>query len=176
MLVNSTLLRINVGFIVNQANGFSREFQFEILELSFGDDLEIQNLEVKIDVSRTTEGLLVQVNGQAHTGLECVYCLDVFKKNLRLDFVEMYIFPSHAVEDTELILPEDFQINLSPLMREYLLLDIPINPVCKTDCQGLCPICGIKVQDVKCNHTTKTIDPRLSKLQSLIDDQGSAAQ
>ena len=76
----------------------------------------IENLVGNIVVSRTTEGLLVQVKGHAHTELECVYCLDDFQHNLSFDFVEMYTFPSHAVEDTELILPDDLQIDLAPLL------------------------------------------------------------
>ena len=105
-MTNSTLLRINVGFIVNQAIGYSRDFSFEIPEFSFSEDFKVKNLVSKITVSRTTEGLLVQVNGYAQTSLECSYCLEGFEKNLKFKFVEMYTFPSQAVEDTELILPD----------------------------------------------------------------------
>ncbi|MFC1996836.1 DUF177 domain-containing protein [Chloroflexota bacterium] len=172
---NLTLLRINVGFLVNQAVGFSRNIPLEIPELSFADDLVIQNLGGKIVVSRTTEGLLVQVKGQALTGLECAYCLEDYQQNLQLDFVEMYTFPSHVVEDTELILPDDLQIDLAPLIREYLLLDIPIKPVCKSECIGLCPICGEKQKNTICNHSDEQIDPRLSVLKTLLDDENSAS-
>ena len=81
MLTNPGLLRINVGFVVNQAIGYSRDFIIEIPDLSFSDDLVIENLVGKIVVSRTTEGLLVQVNGQARTGVDCVYCLRKIRTN-----------------------------------------------------------------------------------------------
>ena len=131
MLTNISLLRINVGFIVNQSIGYSRNFSIEIPTTLFPDNLRIQDLICNVVISRTTEGLLVQVKGQAKTGLECVYCLDEFQQTLKLDFIEMFTFPSHADENAELILPDDFQIDLAPLIREYLYLDIPINPVCK---------------------------------------------
>jgi uncharacterized protein len=175
LFTNLTLLRINVGFIVSQAIGYSRVFSVEVPHLIFSDDLEIHNLTGNSIVSRTTEGLLVQVKGQAQTRLECVYCLDKFDTTLQLDFVEIFSFPSHAVEDSDLILPDDFQIDLAPLIREYLHLDIPINPVCKSDCRGLCPICGEKLEYSKCNHGDEPIDPRLSILKSLLDDETSTS-
>ena len=173
LLINPALLRINVGFIVNQAVGYSRDFSIEIPNLSFSDDLVIQNLASNIVISRTTEGLLVQVKGQAQTELECAYCLESLEQNLQLDFIEVYTFPSHAVEDTELILPDDLQINLAPLIREYLLLDIPINPVCKLGCKGLCPICGENLNNSICNHDDEPVDSRLSVLKTLLDDESS---
>jgi uncharacterized protein len=173
--ISPALLRVNVGFIVNQAIGYSRDFSFEIPELSFSDELSVQNLRGNIAVSRTTEGLLIQVKGQAQTGVECVYCLDSFRQILKLDFVEIYTFPAHAVEDTELILPDDLQINLSPLIGEYLQLDIPIGPVCKPDCKGLCPICGENLNYSSCNHSDEPVDPRLSVLKKLLDDDASSA-
>jgi uncharacterized protein len=175
MLTNPSLFRINVGFIVNQSIGYNRNFSIEIPELYYLDDLAVQNLEGNIVISRTTEGLLVQVKGQAQTELECVYCLDRFEQNLQLDFVEMYTFPSHADKDTELILPDDLQINLAPLIREYLFLDIPINPACKPDCKGLCPICGESLSDSACDHDDEAGDPRLSVLKTLLDDEASDA-
>ena len=115
----------------------------------------------------------MQVKGQAQTEMECVNCLESFEQILQFDFVEMYTFPSHAIENTELILPDDLQINLAPLIREYLYLDIPINPVCKPDCKGLCPICGEPLSNSTCNHSNEPSDPRFSVLKELLDDETS---
>jgi uncharacterized protein len=142
-------------------------------DLTFSDGLRVKDLEGKIVVSRTTEGLLVQVKGQTKTALECVYCLDKYDRKLELDFIEMFSFPSHALEDTELILPDDFQINLSPLIREYLYLDIPINPVCQPSCKGLCPVCGENLNETDCQHDENTIDDRLSILKTLLTEDSA---
>ena len=170
-LTNPSALRINVGFIVNQAIGYSRDFSIEIPEYSFSDGLDVRNLAFDIQISRTSEGLLVQVNGHALTELECGYCLDNFWHNLSFEFAEMFTFRSHAVEETELILPDDLQIELAPLLTEYLYLDIPINPMCKPDCHGLCPICGENQNFASCNHDEENFDPRLSALKTLLDDE-----
>jgi uncharacterized protein len=173
LLINPSLLRLNVGFIVGQSIGYSRDFSIEIPELSFSDEFVVHNFVGNVLVSRTTEGLLVQVKGKAQTEFECVYCLDAFDHTLRLDFVEMYTFPSHVVENTELILPDDQQIDLQPLLREYLTLEIPISPVCKPDCKGLCPVCGENQNQTTCNHDDDHRDPRLAVLKLLLDDDTS---
>ena len=82
----------------------------------------------------------------------------------------MYTFPSNANENTELILADDLHIDLLPLIREYLYLDIPISPVCKPDCKGLCPICGSDLNLSNCNHDEEDGDPRFSVLKALLDD------
>ena len=171
LINNSSLLRFNVGFIVNQAIGYSRELPLEIPKITFEEDLVIKNLTGTIMISRTTEGLLVQMNGNGVLNLECVYCLEDFEHNLHFEFVEMYAFPSNALEDVELVLSDDLHIDLTPLIRDYLLLEIPISPICKKDCMGLCPICGEAKNKTNCNHVDENIDDRLSILKTLLDDE-----
>lgn len=115
----------------------------------------------------------MQVKGQAWIDIECVLCLNSFAQQLRFDFVEMYTFPSHADKDTELILPDDLHIDLLPLIREYLHLDIPINPICKPDCKGLCPVCGEPLEQSNCTHNDEVSDPRFDVLKTLLDDEAS---
>lgn len=170
----SSLLRLNVGFIVNQAIGFSREFPFEFPTYSFPDELYLTDFTGLATVSRTTEGLLVQVKGQAWIEVECVYCLESFDFKLGFDFIEMYTFPSHAEKDTELILPDDLHIDLMPLIREYLLLDMPISPICKPDCKGLCKVCGENLNQSSCHHDEEVSDARLTVLKTLLDDNPSS--
>ena len=173
MSTTLSLFRLNVGFIVHQTAGYSREFPFEIDKISTDEDLEFYDLLGVVTVSRTTEGLLLQFKGQAQTKAECGLCLEKFDQPLSLDFIEMFTFPSHADKDTELVLPEDLNIDLFPLIREYLYLDIPINPTCKPDCKGLCPVCGENLNQTTCNHNEEPNDPRLSVLKSLLDDESS---
>ncbi len=171
MSTHQTPLRFNVGFIANESVGYSREFSVEVPRLGEADEREFADLTAVITVSRTTEGLLVQFRGQAHTTVACVRCLEDFEQTLHPEFVEMFTFPSHADETTELILPEDLNIDLYPLVREYLFLDLPIAPVCKVDCRGLCPVCGANLNETTCNHKTEAGDPRLAVLKTLLGDE-----
>ncbi len=74
--------------------------------------------------------------------LECVRCLEKYQQPLHAEFDELYAFSIRTATDSGLILPDDGYIDLQPLVREYLLIEIPISPLCKVDCRGLCPICG----------------------------------
>lgn len=170
MSTHQTPLRFNVGFIANESIGYSREFSVEVPRLGMADEREFTDLTAVITVSRTTEGLLVQFRGQAHTTVECVRCLESFVQTLHPEFVEMFTFPSHADESTELILPDDLNIDLYPLVREYLFLDVPIAPVCQDDCRGLCPVCGANLNETTCDHGESPVDPRLAVLKTLLDD------
>lgn len=71
---------------------------------------------------------------------------------LKAGFNELYAFHGRAVTDLELVLPEDANVDLDPLVREYLLLEVPIAPVCKPDCKGLCPVCGEDLNAGLCEH------------------------
>jgi len=175
MHTDQSLLKLNIGFIVHQAIGYSRDFSIEMPDLSLSTDLSVKNLNGHTKVSRTTEGLLVQVEGEAGLDVQCVYCLKAITQPLHLDFVEMYTFPSHADENTELILADDLHIDLMPLIQEYLHLEIPISPVCEPDCKGLCSICGGNLNLSDCNHAEEDGDPRFSVLKGLLDDDATSS-
>jgi uncharacterized protein len=164
-------LRLNVGFIIYQTIGFSRDFPFEIPRVRLQDDLDITDLYGTVRVTRTPQGLLVQVKMRASASTECVRCLTDFAYDLNVDFSELYAFNQRSITDSNLILPEDGKIDLEPLLREYMLLEFPINPLCKPDCKGLCPICGENLNLNTCNHETENGDARLTGLQSLLDKQ-----
>jgi uncharacterized protein len=53
------------------------------------------------------------------------------------------------------------------LVRELLVLDKPAHPLCRADCKGLCPQCGIKLNEEACSCTAETLDPRLAPLSRL---------
>ena len=162
-------LRLNVGFIIYQTVGFSRDFPFELQRVKLQDDLDLTNLLGTVRVTRTPQGLLVQVKMQAVASTECVRCLADFDYALNVEFSELYAFNQRSTTESNLILPEDGKIDLEPLLREYMLLDFPINPLCKPDCKGLCPICGENLNLVACNHATDNDDERLAGLKSLLD-------
>jgi uncharacterized protein len=61
------------------------------------------------------------------------------------------------------------QVDLEPLVLEAVLLDLPIAPLCKPDCLGLCVVCGVDRNQGDCGHTDRPVDPRWAALESLRD-------
>jgi uncharacterized protein len=148
----SDILRLNVGFIIHETAGFSRTFPLEADTYTIPPELSLRNLHGTAQVTRTAQGLLVQVRLKAETSVECVRCLTEFSQPLEIDFTELYAFTPASVTESGLMVPESGKINLAPLVREEMLLAIPIGPVCTPDCKGLCPVCGENLNEVTQPH------------------------
>jgi uncharacterized protein len=145
-------LRLNVGFLISAQIGANRDFQFEFPAIHLNPDLDLNNLVGTARISRTPQGLLVQGEFISSINAECVRCLTEFEQQLSINFSELYAFTSRSVSESGLILPEDGNIDLEPLVREYMLIEIPISPLCKPDCKGLCLMCGENLNEVTCEH------------------------
>ena len=170
MNTQTSHLKFNLGFIAQQSIGYNRDFHFQFSVLALQPEFVVRNLEGKIVVSRTSEGLLIQGRFQALFDSVCSRCLVTFEDVLKTDFTELYTFQSHVQKDTELIYPENGQIDFTPIVGEYLMIELPINPVCKNDCKGLCVVCGNDLNTEVCDHGIESIDPRLEILKSLLDE------
>ncbi len=88
--------------------------------------------------------------------MECVRCLAEFNQTLSAFFQEVFAFRREQVTESGLLVPEDGNIDLAPLVSEYMQLEIPIKPLCRPDCLGLCVVCGADLNTETCEHQ-KTI-------------------
>lgn len=162
-------LRLNVGFIVAQTAGFSREFPLEAARIALPPDLMLIDLTGSALITRTNQGILLQINLRAALELECVRCLNPVIQPLHTHFTELYAFSRRYMTEAGLLMPETGIIDLTPELREYMLLEIPISPLCRPDCQGLCPVCGADQNETTCHHADDPGDPRLAALKELLD-------
>ena len=160
--------RLNVGFIAHEQVGYSRDFLFDIASLRL-DDLPLHRLRGRVAITRTPQGLLVQAHLEAATPAECVRCLEAFEQPLQTDFTELYAFSRKHMGESGLLYPESGQIDLAPLVREYMWLAFPIKPLCNLECKGLCPLCGVNRNVETCDHNQEQIDPRLAILGTLLE-------
>ena len=170
MSTNNDILRLNVGFIVHETVGYSRVFELDSPSIHLHPDLDLIDLLGEVKVTRTAKGLLLQAEFSASISAECVRCLKDFLLPLTISFTELYAFSPNSTDESGLILPENGKIDLEPLIREEMLLAIPINPICQPDCMGLCPICGENLNEGSHTiHKEESNDPRLSILKKLLD-------
>ena len=110
----------------------------------------------QVDVTNTGDALLVSgtVAGEAET--ECARCLDGFALPLAGE-VEGYFLldardesPEDMDDDEFDVLSEDHVIDLEPLLKAALLLELPLVPLCDEECRGLCPSCGANLNEGPC--------------------------
>ena len=161
-------LRLNVGFLINANIGTYRDFNFDFETMRLGEDFGVREFIGTARFSRTPQGLLLQGEFTGLTDLECVRCLDMFSQLLKWSATELFAFDRRNMTDSGLLVPEDGQIDLEPLLREYALLEIPISPVCKPDCKGLCPVCGENLNKTDCGHHPESDSP-FAVLKDLLD-------
>jgi uncharacterized protein len=81
---------------------------------------------------------------------------------------ELFAYPDSTTEDTadadEVRRMAGDLLDLEPVVRDALVLALPLSPVCWDDCQGLCPTCGSRWEDLPAGHAHETFDPRWAAL------------
>lgn len=165
------VFRINVGFLINHPIGYKRDILFEIEHYSFDETLLVEELKGTLNLSRTQSGLRVQGDFKALNNAICGRCLKDYKQILATHFEEIFTYGNRPLSEDELIIPEDGNIDFEPYIRDYFILELPINPVCKSDCRGLCDICGENLNVRDCGH--KHEKPLTAIAQSMKSIEGN---
>lgn len=130
-------------------------------------------------VSRTRAK--VAIAGEAATTLEmsCSRCLDGYAMPMAANFDLTYLPAVDAPagsevevadEDINTAYYQDGQIDLAELIHEQLYLVLPMKPLCKDDCRGLCPVCGVNRNTTACSCEVTWTDPRLAGLKALLNE------
>ncbi|CAM3717377.1 DUF177 domain-containing protein [Cohnella lubricantis] len=103
--------------------------------------------------------------------LFCSRCLDPIEQEMDVPFRETFKVVSKETadsgeqDDEEFVPIQGERLELRPYVEEQLLLHLPLAPICREDCQGLCPECGTNRNEQQCGCSTEKIDPRLASLK-----------
>jgi len=132
---------------------------------------------VGVDLSYYRAGMELFLEGSvdAQTSANCARCAEEFSTSARRAF--RYVLAPKSVADEEGSDPrsEDLEfsfydgdhVDLSPLVREQVLLALTERPLCREDCKGLCASCGANLNEAPCGCTKEKGDPRLAVLRTL---------
>jgi uncharacterized protein len=171
--VNNRILKINVGFLLSESVGQSRDTELDVPDpLKVADDLTIDGLRGVIHLSRNSRGILVQGQLATEFPSECARCLDETSVPVDLDLEELYVYP--AEPGAAFVVTDDGNLDLAPLIREEAIVSVPQTALCRPDCAGLCPTCGANLNEGPCDCNKDPIDPRFAALQKLLDSPDSA--
>lgn len=130
-----------------------------------GQEIDLGILSVKGKASNVEEGILLSGEAKGTIILTCSRCLDKFKHPLKFRINEFFAFKDTEAEYRV----EDNLIDLSSIIIESLALNLDIKILCKEDCAGLCPSCGINLNKEPCECKQQPVDIRWHKLQELKD-------
>ncbi|EFF93303.1 MULTISPECIES: YceD family protein [Streptomyces] len=136
-------------------------------------------VELDIRLESVMEGVLVTGTARARAEGECVRCLEPVGLELEADFQELFSYPDaddrgrviaepgdDAEDDEDRFFLEDGLFDLEPLLRDAVVLALPMQPVCQDDCPGLCSECGARLADDP-DHHHDAVDIRWAALQGL---------
>jgi uncharacterized protein len=121
-------------------------------------------VDVDITLERVSEGIVVRGSITAPWQAVCSRCLTPVHGEVGVHVDEL--FEPHPLAGETYQLDDDV-VDLEPLVRDALLLDLPPTPLCRVDCAGLCPECGIDRNAATCECGTVELDPRWAALRSL---------
>lgn len=167
---NNTL-QINVAQLLKSLIGTSRTYEVEEEVEIAGTDRLVHG---QVELTRSDKSILVHAVLHVHVELDCGRCVRRFKTPLTLDIQEEYlpminVFTGEAepaVEDREaFFIDERNFLDLLEAVRQYASLAVPIKPLCKPDCAGLCPACGHNMNEGQCECPPQNNDPRWNKLR-----------
>jgi uncharacterized protein len=101
---------------------------------------------------------------------ECRRCLGEARGQVTVEVRELFERGSDGEETYPV---QGDQIDVEPLVRDAVLLDLPLAPLCREACAGLCPVCGANKNDLDCGHRPDDRDPRWAALDELKEPDGS---
>ena len=116
------------------------------------------------------EGVLVTGTAVAQLEGECVRCLTGIFDEVEVDVQELFTYPGSEATDEEASHLDGELIDLEPVLRDAIVLELPFQPMCQPDCPGLCPECGARLAEDPDHSHEAPVDPRWAGLADLTQD------
>ena len=169
-------MQINVSQLLREPIGSTRDCSVnEAADIS-GDGKEYQ-VQGNVQLMRTQRSILVKGSLHTEVDLICSRCLSHFRHPLTLRLEEEFLPTVDVASGAPLPSPDDagtFTIDdhhildLTEAIRQYVLLFVPMKPLCHKECAGLCHNCGKNLNLGQCDCPVQDIDPRWSELTKLL--------
>jgi uncharacterized protein len=125
----------------------------------------------ELRLESVSDGVLVTGSVAVGVEAECGRCLDPLREAITVAVQELFVYERSGDPDDDQPLVVADRIDLEPLLRDAVVLALPVNPLCGPDCPGLCASCGERLADLDPDHHHDDTDPRWAGLSGLrVDD------
>ena len=160
-------------------NHFAREFQPEEVAQEADAYRIVAPVRVDRDIHKDKDRFRLEGTAQTELELTCSRCLEPYRMPVDSEFDVRYLPASDAAgegdrevteEDLDTSVYRDDQIDVNEVLREQFYLVLPMKPLCRDDCAGLCPQCGTNLNGGACSCAPQWEDPRLAPLRGLKQD------
>jgi uncharacterized protein len=151
-----------------------KELGLELIKVPEGSEIELD-----LVLTSVSEGVYVSGNVRGSLTGECGRCLGEISESFDVPIAELFAYPDSTTEETtdedEVSRMQGDLFDLEPVVRDAVVLTLPTNPLCRADCPGLCPECGVHFDDLPADHSHEDVDPRWAALRNLTAEQPEAA-
>lgn len=135
-------------------------------------------IDLDLRLESVVEGVFVSGSVSAELTGECGRCLGPLQRPLTVDVGELFAYPDSATEqttdETEIRRIDGDRLDLEPALRDAVVLALPLTPLCRDECAGLCSGCGQRWDELPADHRHEILDPRWAALAERV--AGTALQ
>jgi uncharacterized protein len=138
-------------------------------------------LDLEVQLEGVSEGVLVTATVTGPLAGECARCLDPFTSVIKVRFQELFVLgddrsADDADADDSYRLDPSGLLDLESALRDAVVLDLPLSPLCEQGCQGLCVECGIRLADAEPGHRHEQRGAMWAALKDFRADQPDGEQ
>ena len=156
----------NVSQLIREETGASRRYPLEP---------EAPVRRGRVELIRTPGGVLVRCHADVLLEAQCSRCLAPFCYPESIDFEEVYVQQTDPVSGRQIpledpdafLISQSHTIDITEAVRQYTEMAAEMQPLCRPDCPGICPICGKDLSIASCQCDRTPIDPRWAALVAL---------
>ena len=124
-------------------------------------------VELDLRLESVVEGVLVTGTATVQVRGECVRCLGPISDELEVEIQELYVYPGVELDNDLASRLQGDLIDLEPVFRDAVVLDLPFQPLCRDDCAGPCVECGANLNENPNHRHESDLDPRWAALRGL---------
>ena len=128
-------------------------------------------VDLDLRLEAVMDGVLVSGLVTAPVAGECGRCLEPVTDEVEVDVQELFVYEPTEADDEDVSLLHGDLIDIEQVVRDAVVLALPLAPLCDDACPGLCPSCGVRLAEAGPDHHHDEVDPRWAALTSLLDEQ-----
>lgn len=152
---------------------FSHRFIPEIEEKTNFGIIAVNEFAVEGFVVKNGSEMLIEYTIHGSIDYACSRCLDKVNETYHKQIEKLVVrsVPESEEDDDNWYLAEDYLLDLTPVVTEEIVMDLPYQTLCQVECKGLCPECGKNLNHETCTCSDEKIDPRLEILKNFFTQE-----
>jgi uncharacterized protein len=172
------MITVNVAQLLMSPQGTTRRLSIDEEPSVLGEASIVGPVRAECSLMRTGYGILADCQFQAAVQAECARCLEPATMPVAGRLQEEFLPTvdvrtgaplAEAPEEGAFAIDENHLLDLGEAIRQHILMETPLQPLCRPDCQGLCPSCGSNLNEGRCDCAPTDPSSPFSALEQLFD-------